>query len=279
MFRQLACGNGNIIRIERGIKMEKLILSNGLELAYEEDGEGKTVILLHGFCGSHSYWDYVFPTLTQNSHVIRMDLRGHGQSGEANGEFSIDDMADDVAGFLEKKKLKNVCLLGHSLGGYITLAFADKYPKMLSAIGLIHSTAFPDSEEAKAGRDASVQKIKNEGINEFVNQLVPKLFSNNQVEDAQNTVKEIGYRTNQEGAIHSLMAMKLREDKRQVLENSDIPILLVAGKEDKVIPPEKVFSTEGTHITKVNLEKSGHMSMYEQPNELVLILRNFIKQI
>lgn len=259
--------------------MDKLNLANGLELAYEEAGEGKTVVLLHGFCGSHSYWDNVYPILAQNFHVIRMDLRAHGQSGELNGEFSIEDMADDVAGFLEKKNLKNVCLLGHSLGGYITLAFVEKFPNMLSGIGLIHSTAFPDSDEGKVNRDASIKKIKNEGLKDFVDQLVPKLFSKTHNDKAQQVVKQIGYRTSQEGAIHTLKAMKLREDKRRVLQNINIPILLVAGKEDKVIPPEKVFSAEGSNITKINLEKSGHMSMYEQPKELVSALSSFLEQL
>jgi 3-oxoadipate enol-lactonase len=261
--------------------MEMVNIENGLELAYVESGKGETIVLLHGFCGDSSYWERMIPTLSKEHHVLSIDLRGHGQSTLPDGSFSIDDMAADIAAFLEKKINKKVFLFGHSLGGYITLAFAERYDEKLKAFGLIHSTAFPDSEDAKKGRDDARKKIENEGTIDFINKLVPKLFSDSFISgnpEVVQSTKEIGYKTNPEGAKETLIAMKDRKDRNHILSKSSVPILLVAGKEDKVIPPEKVFSVEGNQVTKALMEMSGHMSMFEETEQLISTISSFVHQ-
>ncbi|KSU63427.1 alpha/beta hydrolase [[Bacillus] enclensis] len=251
----------------------------GFDLAYQDRGEGKeTVILLHGFCGSSSYWEEVVPLL-DSCRVITVDLRGHGQSGISDSAFTIEDMAKDIHYFMDQKQLENVYLFGHSLGGYITLAFAELYKEKLKGYGLIHSTALADSEAAKKNRLSSIEKIKKEGMHSFVDDLVPNLFNPERQEELKEkiqTAKEIGYETSPIGAIQTLKAMRNRTDRSDIVKNSDLPILLIAGEHDGVIPKEKVFIQEAPQIHTEVLPDSGHMGLFEEPEKLTYILKEFI---
>jgi 3-oxoadipate enol-lactonase len=239
------------------------------KLSYIDTGKGnKTLLFIHGFCGSHEYWSDIIAELKDDYRVIAVDLRGHGASEEIGESFSIDDMAADIASLLDELEIAKVYMFGHSLGGYITLAFAERFPGKLSGFSLVHSTALPDDETGKAGRLKSVEKIKSEGIPAFVDGLIPKLFSNPEDSNIEQT-KEIGYKTSESGAIGSLHAMRNRIDRNHVLKDTKLPVLLVAGEEDKLIPVEKTFSTKGSHIHEVILKGSGHMGMLEAPSRLL----------
>jgi 3-oxoadipate enol-lactonase len=248
------------------------------ELAFKDHGEGQTVILLHGFCGSSDYWEKVMPLLDQ-FRVIAVDLRGHGASGIPDGGYSIEDMAKDINYFMDQKQLKDVYMFGHSLGGYVTLSFAENFPEKLKGFGLIHSTPLPDDEKGKDKRTESIKKIDSEGMESFIDTLVPNLFNQqrlDELEDDINKAKEIGYNTSPAGAKETLKAMRSRGDLRTVVQNSRLPILLVAGAEDSVVPQGKTFTDEGDHIKKVVLENSAHMGLYEEPEKLSLEIKKFI---
>ncbi|WP_409251138.1 alpha/beta fold hydrolase [Bacillus sp. SCS-153A] len=248
------------------------------ELSYKDHGEGQTVILLHGFCGSSDYWEKVIPLLDQ-FRVIAVDLRGHGESGIPEGGYSIEDMAKDINYFMDQKQLQDVYMFGHSLGGYVTLSFAKMFPDKLKGFGLIHSTPLPDDEQAKDKRTESIKKIDSEGMESFIDGLVPRLFNQDRLVELEaevSKVKEIGYHTSPAGAKETLKAMRSREDFRSVIQNSSLPVLLAAGAKDAVVPPEKTFAADGTKVKKVVLENSGHMGLYEEPEKLSLEIKNFI---
>ncbi len=255
-------------------------LSN-LTLAYRDHGEGDAIVLLHGFCGSHEYWDQVLPALSENYRVIVPDLPGHGDSTFPKGNYEIEYMADTVKELLDSLELDKVTLFGHSLGGYITLAFAEKYEERLNGFSLIHSTAHPDSEEAKEGRDQSIEKVRSEGISNFIDGLIPKLFAPENLETHMKEIekaKEVGYETSEEGAIGMLRAMKNRPDRNHVLMNSKLRSLLIAGEQDQVIPPEKTFSVRKDSISHILINGAGHMSMMEKPGVLLSEIQHFLKK-
>lgn len=249
------------------------------EIAYKEMGDGETIVFLHGFCGSMAYWDKVAPVLSKDYHVILIDLRGHGNSSVSDVPFTIDDMAKDIKEVLESLQVGQFYLFGHSLGGYITLSLVEHYPEKLKGYGLIHSTAFPDSDEAKQGRINAANSIENDGVQPFIDGLVPKLFSDNSLlnlkEEVENT-RKIGYSTSSKAAKQTLLAMKARPNRNIVLEKMNIPVLLVAGEQDKIIPVEKSFSVEGNHILTQIIAECGHMSMLEKPDSLVEVIREFL---
>jgi pimeloyl-ACP methyl ester carboxylesterase len=253
---------------------------NSKTITYMDQGQGAPIILLHGFCGSSKYWDKVIPQLADNYRVIAPDLPGHGQSDAISGEYTIDDLTEVIKTLLDELHLKSVTMFGHSLGGYITLAFAEKYSNYLKGFSLVHSTAYPDTEEAKKGRMANVEKVKNEGIASLIDGLVPKLFSPDHLENNREDIlaaKQIGYSTSPQGAMDTLIAMKNRPDRNHVLENSLVPVLLIAGEKDQIVPVEKTFSVSKENIRNGVIEDSGHMSMYENPASLIREIENFLK--
>lgn len=260
--------------------MEKLVC-DGYTLCYSEHGEGEPIVLLHGFCGSSEYWDKVVPLLSGSYRCIVPDLRGHGSSDAPLGAYSIEQMADDVLKLLDELNLPKVTLLGHSMGGYVTLSFTQRYASRLNGFGLIHSTGYADDEAGKEKRLKAVSTIQSEGITTFIDGLVPGLFAPESVESHQDMIiksKEIGYRTPPQGAAGVALAMRERPDRRDVISASTLPVLLVAGEKDQVIPAEKVFTADHPNIMKATIPGAGHMSMMEAPEELVKVMKRFLEQ-
>ncbi|MGF2616821.1 alpha/beta hydrolase [Rossellomorea vietnamensis] len=250
------------------------------ELSYKDQGEGQIVILLHGFCGSQEYWEKVMPLLDQY-RVIAVDLRGHGESGIPEGGYSIEEMAKDIHYFMDQKQLKEVYMLGHSLGGYVTLSFAENFPDKLKGFGLIHSTPLPDDERAKEKRTESIKKIDSEGMHSFIDGMVPNLFNQDRLAESKEQIdkaKQIGYNTSPAGAKETLKAMRSRGDFQHVIEKGGLPVLLVAGTNDNVVPKEKTFVSDSPNVKKVLLEQSGHMGIYEEPEKLAFEIKNFISE-
>ncbi|UUZ92867.1 alpha/beta hydrolase [Paenibacillus sp. P25] len=253
-----------------------------LRLAYTDQGEGTPVVLLHGFCGSSAYWDEVLPLLQGRARLIVPDLRGHGDSGAPDEPYGMETLADDIAGLLEELQLSKAVLIGHSLGGYATLAFAEKYPERLLAFGLIHSTAYQDDDKGKQGRLNSMETIRTKGLPAFVEGLIPRLFAPAHVEtmkDAVELAKQIGRGTSPDGAIRTLEGMRTRPDRGAVLKSAKVPLLLVAGEHDQLIPSEKTFTVEGGGVTQVKLAEAGHMSMMEAPDKLAEAIGAFVSKL
>lgn len=237
------------------------------KLSYIDSGQGTPLVFIHGFCGSKDYWQDVIPLLESKRRVIALDLRGHGDTEPNGKEYEIEDLAQDVHQLTEELGLTDFYLFGHSLGGYITLAYAEAYPEKLAGISLIHSTAFPDDEKCKEGRLQAAQSIKENGVKSFVEGLVPKLFVDKESADVERAI-QIGLNTSASGAVGALGAMRRRKDRNDVLKQAKVPVLLVAGEKDEVISSEKTFSVHGPLIKEVVLKESGHMGMFEETEKL-----------
>jgi pimeloyl-ACP methyl ester carboxylesterase len=260
----------------------KKVRAGSTEMSFYDEGKGDPILLIHGFAGSKHYWDKIIPDLANEYRVIAPDLPGHGESGMGKGRNSIEDMASTIKELLDQLGLDRVILFGHSLGGYITLAFAELYPQYLKGLSLVHSTANPDSEEAKEARENNAKKIQEEGAGPFIEGLSRKLFSPDNTEanakEIDETVK-IGLKTSENGLISTLLAMKNRPDRNQVLKETKLPVLLIAGEKDQIIPPEKTFTVSRQNIEEKVIQNAGHMSMYEQPEELAKVMKDFLAKV
>jgi 3-oxoadipate enol-lactonase len=261
-------------------RMNKVSLPTGTIIAYEERGNGIPIVLLHGYCGSRHYWDEVIPQLSEFGRVIALDLRGHGASSTTAGVYSMEQLAEDVLAVLDELKLPQVNLFGHSLGGYVALAFAERYPERLLTLGLVHSTSFPDSEAAQANRLKAAEAIRTKGVSPFVDELIPKLFSaahrSSMPVKLQKAIA-IGYETSPEGAAGCALGMSKRPDRSVVLEQLDVPILLLAGELDEIIPPEKRFPVSKANITSLTLNNVAHMGMFESPQAFAAEIVSFLE--
>ncbi|MFD2672102.1 alpha/beta fold hydrolase [Marinicrinis sediminis] len=247
-------------------------------LSIADVGEGPAIVLLHGFCGSADYWEPVVNRLSSSYRCIVPDLHGHGQSPAPASPYTLEAIAHDVYHILDQLDIHRFIVLGHSLGGYATLAFAEAHQEGLAGMGLIHSTPLPDTDEAKQNRLNGVENIRRDGIRSFVDQLVPKLFAPEHVKtlsDQVAHVKGIGYETSAEGATGMLHAMRARPDRQTVLSASSVPVLLVAGADDQVIPPEKTHVVQGDPIQSHTLANCGHMGMFEAQEELTAHIKQF----
>lgn len=252
---------------------------NGTEIAYRDEGQGPTVVLIHGFCGSLAYWKHIVPAISATHRVIAPDLRGHGQSSHTSKTSTMDILADDIAALLAHLDIDQATIFGHSLGGYVTLELVERHPKLVKKFSLIHSTALPDSEEAKEKRLKGIEHIHEQGLASFIEGLVPKLFAEEHLETMADEVRatiEVGNLTSPKGAISALEGMRLRPERNQVLRDSQVPILLVAGSEDQVIPADRMFTVTGAHIETITLKDVGHMSMVEAPEKLITTMTSFL---
>jgi len=261
--------------------MKKHVDVNGCKIAYMEEGSGEPIVLIHGLCGNAAYWKYVLPRLAADYRVIVPDLRGHGDSdAPQDGPYTMEQMADDIAALLDHLQIEKATLFGHSLGGYVTLAFAERHAARLLAFSLVHSMAYPDSEEAKAGRVKAAESIREHGLIPYMKTLAPKLFAPALVETLAEEVahvRKIGEETKPTGAMNTLLGMKERPDRNHVLRESTIPVLLVAGEHDQVISPDKTFSIQKSQITEVLLKGLGHISMLEAPETLHQAIFQFLQ--
>lgn len=264
---------------------KRIQLKNGKRIAYQEEGTGGTpIVLLHGFCGSSAYWNRVLPLLGKTRHVIAVDLAGHGDSSapEPNEAYTIEKFAEELSMLVEESGFERIHLFGHSLGGYVALAFAEQYADKLQSFGLIHSTPFPDDEAAQQNRNKGAESIRSNGIEPFIKALVPKLFAPENLKSMPDQValaKEIGLATDPNGAIQTLRAMRDRKDRLHVLQESQLPVLLLAGDQDQVIAPAKTFVVEKVQVQQVLLPNVGHMGMLEAPQDLVDAMVKFVESL
>lgn len=241
---------------------------NGIKLAYEDHGSGETLLLIHGLCGSSRYWDQIIPMLSEHYRVIAVDLRGHGDSDVSDETYSMELLADDIAQLMETLEIPSAILFGHSLGGYVTLAFAERHADKLRGFSLVNSSGFSDDEEGTSKRVLSIKGIQKNGMDSFMEGLIAKLFTPAHLVSMKNEVDrtlQIGLRTNPIGAVNAMTGIMERPDRNHVITESTVPVMLIASEADQVIPPEKSLAMQGVHITHVQIPKSGHMSLQEYP--------------
>lgn len=250
-------------------------------IAYTVKGEGEPVVFLHGFCGSRHYFKSVAASLGPHYNAYYIDLPGHGDSKPMQ-YHTLEDYVEQLHKWKLELGLGKITLIGHSLGGYLTLAYAERYPEHVLGFGLIHSTAFPDSDEGKEGREKAIQTIQKEGIEPFVESLVPKLFDKEFAKTHPKIVKralDIAYKTDAKQAIRFLRAMRDRKDRRRIVTETTFPQLLVAGETDEVVPSYKTFIGESKQATEKVIEDAAHMSIYEQPDKLSDIIKEWLNSL
>lgn len=254
----------------------------GARIAYHAKGKGTAVVFLHGFCEDSRLWDeFKTDLIDEKYRVVVIDLPGSGQS-DVIPDITIEEMAEVTAGVLEELKLEKVVLIGHSMGGYVSLAFAEKYPDRLLGLGLFHSQAMPDSEEKKQGRQKSMDFIRRQGSALFVKQTIPGLFAPKFINGNTFLIEKLTFRASRyeaEGLIAALGAMKGRPDRSEVLREISCPVLFIIGKQDTAVPLEN--SMAQTALPKVAdihvLDKVGHMGMFEATKQTQTIVRQFVQ--
>ncbi len=247
-------------------------------LAYSENGKGNTVVLIHGFCENRSMWDHYVKALVKEYRVICVDLPGFGES-EVQSDISIDDMAADIKILLDELGVERCAMIGHSLGGYVTLSFESLFPHMLVGYGLFHSTAYTDSEEKKASRLKTIEFLEQHGMEPFAEPFVIGLFHEYRKNDPNHKmVLDMVLATDVLGAIEASKAMRERESHIETLTNTGKPVWFAIGKQDGAVPLDS--SLEQCHLpfeSHVHIfDNMGHMGMIEHPRGTYRAMKAFL---
>jgi len=260
------------------------IVYKGLPLYYRIVGKGNPVVLLHGFAEDGEVWKYQTEFLKEHCQLIIPDLPGSGLSPFNNQLSSIDAYAEAIKAILEKEKISGCILIGHSMGGYISLAIAEKYPQLLKAFGLFHSSAFPDTEEKKQVRLKAIDFINTNGAAIFIKTTSYNLFAppykTNHPEQIEGLI-ESGKKFTNEALIQYYRAMIDRPDRTAVLKSTTLPVLFLIGEHDVAVPLES--SLQQCHFPSkaiINiLANSGHMGLWEEADKANKILLDFITDL
>lgn len=251
------------------------ITVNGFQLAYERHGHGMPLVMIHGYPLDHSIWNLVVPLLENDFDLILPDLRGFGESGTTPSSYLMADLAADMVALLDSLKLKKVAMVGHSMGGYMTLAFARAFPGRLRGLGLVSSQALADPPEKKAGRYQEAEQILAHGVEDTAAGMSTKLTDD---PGLQGRLKELILRQRPQGLAGALHAMAERQDSMLLLPELDIPVVLVHGLADKLIPVDRARAISAVvkqgHLTEI--QGVGHMPMMDAPQVTAQALKALI---
>jgi len=250
---------------------------NGFYLAFERRGRGRPLLLIHGYPLDHTIWNEVAPRLADRFDLILPDLRGFGASDAVETAYNMDDLASDLARLLDHLGIEKAYLAGHSMGGYVSLAFARAYPQRMLGLGLIASQAAADSPERKAGRYQSAAEVAEKGVEILAAGLSVKLSAEARL---QALVREVIARQSTAGAIGALRAMAERDDALSWLQSLTLPLVIVHGDADALIPVERAREMKAALPSAhyIELPGLGHMPMLENPRAVAEALHLLLSE-
>ncbi len=247
---------------------------------FTDEGKGTAVVLIHGFLENSTMWDKITPHLTKRNRVITIDLLGHGKSDCLGYVHTMELFAETVSAVLKHLRIRKCILVGHSLGGYVALAFAEKYPQKIKGLCLLNSTSSEDDEERKTLRARANKMIQNNFTNmvrmSFANLFGPK--SKERHKEELDLALQEALQTSVQGYIAANEGMRNRPNRNHVLKNNNFKKLIVIGKKDPVLDYEKSLEEAAKTNSEVVVFPNGHMSHIENTEELIKTLKVFLKK-
>ena len=259
----------------------KQIIYKNTKISFTDDGKGTAVVLLHGFLENKTMWDKYVSALSKNHRIITIDLLGHGETECLGYVHTMEDQADMIFAVLISLRIRKIVLVGHSMGGYVALAFAELYPDYVKGLFLLNSSSRADSDERKINRDRAIKAVKQNHTN-FVRISITNLFSEDNREVLAKEIEKVklqALKTPLQGIVASLEGMKIRKDREVLLHFAPFPIQLVLGEKDGVlIYDDTIDQIEGTKV-ELTTFPDGHMSHIENEKELKIVLLEFLKKI
>lgn len=249
---------------------------------FTDKGKGRVIVLLHGFLGSSGIWEKTIQDLSRSYRVIAIDLPGHGKTPCFGYAHSMELMAKCVKAVMDTLRLKRYVIVGHSMGGYVGLAFADLFPDSLRGLCLFHSTAYPDGEEKKKDRLRAIHLVKaNKTI--YTKNTIRNLFAAKNLKylkDEISFANDIARQTSKQGVVAALHGMRDRPARDLILGLVEYPIMMVIGEHDNVLPHEQLMEQSKLikNGTVLYLEHDGHFGFLESPKQSHAALRKFLRK-
>ncbi len=259
--------------------MENSIIYKNAKVTYYTYGKGTTtLVLLHGFLENSKMWKLIIDEFSTTHHIICVDLLGHGNSECIGYVHTMEEMAEAVCQIIQHENSSKITAIGHSMGGYVALALAEKHPEIVEGLCLLNATSQSDSEERKKIRNRAIAMAKT-NYKTLVSMSINNLFAS---ETYQNFKEEIeacrqdALKTPVQGYIACTEGMKLRENRAKVLREAKFKKLIITGKKDPVLHLESIKKeAERTNTLLITLS-NGHMSHIENREEVIKELKEFI---
>jgi len=251
----------------------------GTNIYYTDNGSGNTVVLLHGFLENCTMWESFVPALSKNNRIVCIDLLGHGKTGCIGYVHSMELMATCVKAILKHLDINQATFIGHSMGGYVVLAFAEENPEFITGLCLMNSTAQEDCSERKKNRDRAIAAVK-ENHRRFVKMGISNLFrpKNRTVFSEQiNQITEEALQTPLQGIIAALEGMKIRKNRTHILQNTTFKKMMIVSKKDPVLDYESLINQTKNTDVKIVEFPDGHMSHIENRNAFLQNIMHFIE--
>ncbi len=252
----------------------------GINIFYKDEGKGQVIVLLHGFLENSKMWDAFLPKLTQKNRVVCIDLLGHGQTDCLGYIHSMELMAKVVEAVLNHLKIKQSIFIGHSMGAYVALAFAEKNPNALDGLCLMNSTADEDSKERKKNRDRAILAVK-QNHKMFIRLAISNLFSPDNrttfIEDIKQITRE-ALQTPLQGIVAALEGMKIRPNREVILSSKKIRVMMIISKKDPVLDYSLLVLQAKKANIKVVEFPDGHMSHIENKSDFLQQIMYFVEK-
>ncbi|MEI7896551.1 MAG: alpha/beta hydrolase [bacterium] len=248
---------------------------------YTDEGTGKAIVLLHGFTESLKIWTSFSTQLSKKYRVITIDLPGHGKSDSFGAVHTMEMMADVVCAVLKKLRIGKCIMVGHSMGGFVTLSFAAKYPGMLKGFGLFHSHCFADSETDKENRSRTITLVEQDKFS-YVAQFIPGLFPVAVHKKFSRDIERLIQRASKMekiGVTAALEGMKIRQDQTELLKKTKLPVLFILGLKDPRLLSSRIWDMISLPaLSEITLlRECGHMGYIEAPEESFRALTSFVR--
>ena len=256
--------------------MPKLLYKNA-NIHYSDQGKGPVLVFIHGFLEDLSMWENIVTNLQISHRVICIDLLGHGSTDNIGYIHTMEDQAQMLNYLLEKLKVTQCVLVGHSMGGYVALSFAELFPEMVKGICLMNSTALADTEEKKHNRDRGIKAVKqNHKI--FIRIAIPNLFSEENRSVFTTEIKDItetALKMSVQGIVAALEGMKVRKDLSHLLKKKEFATLMIIGRKDPALDYQSLIDQVEKNALDHIIFDDGHMSHVENKSALKLALKNW----
>lgn len=255
---------------------------NDFILSYDDVGEGRIpIVFLHGFPFDKTMWEKQIEFLKTTYRLIACDIRGFGKSKDEKSLLNMDLFVDDLIKFMDKLDIDKAVICGLSMGGFITLNAAKRFPDRFEALILCDTQCIADTPEIKEKRLKTIAKIEGEGVADFNEEFIKSVFHKDSLADKKELVEELRrvvFANSRHSIIQGLLALAIREDTCAILERIRIPTLIICGREDAVTPLEESEYLK-EHVlgsTLKVIDDAGHVSNLEQPNEFNQYLGEFL---
>jgi pimeloyl-ACP methyl ester carboxylesterase len=261
--------------------LNTFITYKNTQIHYTVSGKGTAVIFLHGFLENTTMWNSISAELSKKNKVVCIDLLGHGLTENLGYVHTMEQMAESVQAVLVHLKIRKSFFVGHSMGGYVALAYAELYPDNLKGLCLLNSTSRADTPEKKDNRNRAIAIVK-ENHKSFIRSSIPMLFRSKNRKLFSEEIKEVkveALKTSKQGIIAALEGMKIRQDREVLLHFGPYPKIMMIGEKDPVLNMNDSLDQVIGNETELVRFSEGHMSHIENKQEVIQALLNFIKKV